>query len=157
MSTTKLVEKARAEVNYKETGDNNTKYNEWFYGKATSASWCAIFVSWCADQAGILTTNSTASYPYIKKESAVASLKTFYKNNKRDLSLNNNSASSNYPKAGDLIFWKTDSHVGIISEVGTSTIKVVSGNYSDAVQESSFSNWATSGTFDFVGSNHTNY
>ena len=119
-------------------------YNEWYYGKATSAAWCTIFVSWCADQAGSITNSDTASTPNIRKAVAVNSLKSFYRSNRRDLSLNNSISSSNYPKPGNLIFWKTDSHVGIISEVSSSTIKVVSGNYSDMVQESSHSNWATS-------------
>ena len=32
------------------------KYRQWYTGKADGANWCATFISWCADQAGILNT-----------------------------------------------------------------------------------------------------
>jgi hypothetical protein len=45
MFVRRLVEVATAQIGYKETGVNITKYGEW-YGM-NGASWCAMFVSWC--------------------------------------------------------------------------------------------------------------
>jgi len=53
-----LVKIAQAENGTKENGTNNVKYNTWFYGHEVDGSnypWCAVFVSWCADKAGITT------------------------------------------------------------------------------------------------------
>ena len=46
-----LIEVAKAEIGYTETGNNDTKYGEW-YGLNNQA-WCAMFVSWCYDKAGL--------------------------------------------------------------------------------------------------------
>mgnify|MGYP000099207934 FL=1 len=53
-----LVKIAQAESGTKENGTNNVKYNTWFYGHEVDGSnypWCAVFVSWCANKAGITT------------------------------------------------------------------------------------------------------
>lgn len=34
---------------------SGAKYQEWFYGKKNNVAWCAIFVAWCANQAGVPT------------------------------------------------------------------------------------------------------
>ena len=48
------VEIARGQVGYIEQppGSNRTKYNVAYYGANVSASWCAIFVTWCRHKAG---------------------------------------------------------------------------------------------------------
>jgi cell wall-associated NlpC family hydrolase len=48
----KLLEIAYAEVGYTEnpSGSNKTKYGKWFL--LDGVPWCAMFVSWCYDQAG---------------------------------------------------------------------------------------------------------
>ena len=48
-----IAQVALTQLGYAETGDNYTKYNVWFYGSNQSAPWCAIFISWCAAQAGV--------------------------------------------------------------------------------------------------------
>ncbi len=45
-----VVEIARAELGYQETGNNDTKYGKW-YG-LNNNPWCAMFVSWCFTQSG---------------------------------------------------------------------------------------------------------
>ena len=58
-----LVKIAQAENGTKENGTNNVKYNTWFYGHEVDGSnypWCAVFVSWCADKAGITTDDLSA-------------------------------------------------------------------------------------------------
>lgn len=63
-----IIEIADNEVGYTETSGNITKYGEW-YGWQTS--WCAIFVSWCASQAGI-------SESVIPKTAGPSVFTTFY-------------------------------------------------------------------------------
>ena len=62
-------------------GSNRTKYNDWFYGRAgAEAPWCAIFVSWCAAQCGLIDSGLyrkdagvTTTYSYMTKENGFAS------------------------------------------------------------------------------------
>lgn len=45
-------------------GSNSVKYNDWFYGRYVMGSaypWCACFVAWCFDQAGVKLPRKTAS------------------------------------------------------------------------------------------------
>ena len=49
-----IVEIALSQKGYKEGPNNDTKYGAW-YGLNYNP-WCAMFVSWCADQIGILNT-----------------------------------------------------------------------------------------------------
>ncbi len=45
---------ALGEVGYKEGKNNDNKYGKW-YG-INNKPWCAMFVSWCANQVGVLKT-----------------------------------------------------------------------------------------------------
>ena len=51
VSANKVVAIATKEVGYKEGPNNGTKYGAW-YGLDHN-SWCAMFVSWCFNQAGL--------------------------------------------------------------------------------------------------------
>lgn len=53
MNRDKILEIAKAQVGYKESPPNSnlTKYNQWYYGKNTSAPWCATSVSWIFNEA----------------------------------------------------------------------------------------------------------
>ena len=46
-----LIEIAKAEIGYTETGNNDTKYGDWY--ELNNQAWCAMFVSWCYDKAGL--------------------------------------------------------------------------------------------------------
>ena len=46
-----FINVALSQVGYKEKGKNYTKYGEW-YG-INPGAWCAMFVSWCANQAKV--------------------------------------------------------------------------------------------------------
>ncbi|MBQ8780551.1 MAG: fibronectin type III domain-containing protein, partial [Oscillospiraceae bacterium] len=38
------------------TGNNDIKYNDWYYGRYVSGAdyaWCSVFIAWCAKEAGI--------------------------------------------------------------------------------------------------------
>ena len=51
MSADKVVAIALKEVGYAEKPNNDTKYGKW-YG-LNNQPWCAMFVSWCFNQAGL--------------------------------------------------------------------------------------------------------
>ena len=54
MALNEFVQTALDEEGYEEGSDGYTKYGSW-YGLA-NADWCVMFISWCANQAGIMTT-----------------------------------------------------------------------------------------------------
>ena len=54
---------ANDEVGYEEGSGNDNKYGEHF-GR-NYEPWCAFFICWCADQAGILTDSDDADCPSI--------------------------------------------------------------------------------------------
>ncbi|MBR3460520.1 MAG: CHAP domain-containing protein [Clostridia bacterium] len=106
------------------SGTNNyTEYNYWYYNGSHNGGsaypWCAVFVSWCARQAGIPTS--------IIKNSAVASCEKSYFN------LTYYDGKTYTPKTGDLFFYKDWQHVGIVKSVSGSTFVTIEGNSSSEV------------------------
>lgn len=108
---------------------NYTKYGEW-YGY-NGVAWCAIFVSWCANQANVATSIIT------KTASCDVSM-NFFKNNSRFYA-SNAYGGSYTPQVGDVFFtgpsYTDSTHTGIITAVNGSTVTVVDGNSSDRVRE----------------------
>lgn len=111
------------------SGSNNyTEYGRWY---GLQDMWCAMFVSWCADQAGV----STSVVP--KTASTVTAL-NFFKN--KGLAHTRASvAAGNYkPEAGDIIFFKSGrnnaetNHIGIVTSYSGTTINTIEGNTSSA-------------------------
>ena len=117
---------AETQIGYVETGNNQTKYNAWFYGSDRSAGWCAIFISWCADQAGIPAS-------VIKRQASAA---------KGSFGTPTYNYSSSI-KQGDIAYIGTpggtsSSHVGIVTEVSNGYVYTVEGNYSNKVSRGRF-------------------
>ena len=125
----KFINIALGEIGYEEmdangktgTSGNYTKYGEW-YGLNPGA-WCAMFVSWCASQAGVSTS-------VIPKYASVSIGMEWYKERglfqyKEDYT----------PKAGDIMFMKSNgaSHTGIVLYCDGKTLYTVEGNTSDKV------------------------
>ena len=111
------------------------KYRQWYTGKADGANWCATFVSWCADQAGILNT----AIP--KFQSCDAGVKWFKDKNQFDYV--SRYGGSGLPARGKIIFFckgnKNDStHVGIVTKVEGNKVYTVEGNTSNTVKERSY-------------------
>lgn len=111
---------AASQIGYKESGENQTKYGAW-YGM-NGAPWCHMFVSWCADQAGVpvsvvpKTASTTEGMEWFKNR-GLFKYKGKYK-----------------PKRGDLVYFKTGrSHVGLVEKVTGSTLHTIEGNTSDKV------------------------
>lgn len=122
-----IVDVAINEIGYSETGNNQTKYGAW-YGM-NGAAWCHMFVSWCANQAGV----STSIVP--KTASTSVGMQWFV-----------NKGLFKYkgkytPKRGDIIYFKSAgaSHVGIVEYVSGSTVHTVEGNTSNKVARRSYS------------------
>lgn len=120
-----IVDVAIGELGYTEQGSNQTKYGAW-YGM-NGAAWCHMFVSWCANQAGV----STSIVP-----------KTAYCPN--GISFFKNKGQFKYrgkytPKRGDIIYFRNGGHVGIVEKVSGSTVHTVEGNTSDKVARRSYS------------------
>lgn len=138
-----IVEIARGEIGYMETGENITKYGAWINNNGKT--WCAIFVSWCANQANISTD-------IIMSTSGVVTLRNFFAEK------GNYYTAENYkPKAGDIFFSGGTStapgHVGIVERVDNDTVWVIDGNWSDKVSNHTFSLTAS----DLVGFASPNY
>ncbi len=98
------------------------KYWTW-YGFNNRVSWCAIFVSWVANQANIMNVS-------VPRFSVVGDGARWFKERgqweKRGY----------IPKSGDLIFfdWEQDkklNHVGIVEEVENNYVYVIEGNSND--------------------------
>ena len=124
MTADKFLEVALSQVGYKETGNNKTKYGEW-YGM-NGQPWCAMFISWCAYQVGVLDklipkyASSSAGYRWFKKKTYITM----------------------QPKAGDIGFIKNigadkdtypASHTFIVYEVNGNVITTIEGNIDNRV------------------------
>lgn len=128
-----IVDVALAEEGTRESGTNNVKYNTWFYGHAVSGgdyAWCAVFVAWCANQAGVPTS-------VIPKEAGVSGLKTFFENQKRFVY----KGKGYIPKAGDIMIQKSAgaSHTGIVTGSDGTNFSTIEGNASDMVKQRTYS------------------
>ncbi|AGL03328.1 CHAP domain-containing protein [Desulfoscipio gibsoniae] len=160
MSLSTFVQTANGEVGYTEGPNNDTKYGLWF--GLNYQPWCSIFVAWCANEAGILTTAATASEPNVYKTASVQTLYNWYASNRRNLTPSTNPSSANYPKVGDLAFIDgTSNHVGIIVAVSSTSITTVEGNISDQVTKVTYSmstlRNSNGNTISYLGSNNTHY
>ena len=76
MALNEFVQTALDEEGYEEGSDGYTKYGSW-YGLA-NADWCVMFISWCANQAGIMTTSSTGTVPNVPKMASTSAMYTWY-------------------------------------------------------------------------------
>ncbi len=117
-----LASVAANEVGYKAYGKDKTKYGNWF--KNNGVQWCAIFVSWCVNRAGVSTAivPKTAVCNVMQEES-----KSYVKWSKKAI----NNINKN-----DVIFFSSNGgqdthHVGIVESVSGSKITLIEGNSSD--------------------------
>ena len=126
----KIIDIAKSEIGTSENplGSSNVKYNTWYYGHAVSGAnypWCAVFISWCADQAGIPTS-------IIPRTASVSNLQTFFINQ----GLYKNKGYN--PNPGDIMIQKSNgaSHTGIVIESNGATFSTIEGNTSNKVAKS---------------------
>ena len=132
----KLIETALAEIGYLEKASNNnlndktanagsanyTKYGAWYPMQAQP--WCAMFVSWCAEQAGI----PTSIIP--KHASCYVGVSFFSSKGLFHL------RSGYTPKVGDIVYFSSSTypsggaHVGIVYAVDSAKVYTIEGNTS---------------------------
>lgn len=140
-----LVKIAQQEIG----NSNGAKYWEWF-GFPRRVEWCAIFVSWVADQAGYLQQGRVPKMANTKDMVNWYTEKGKYK-----------TTDSGYvPQPGDLIFFdwtgnKTGKdHVGIVEYCDGKIIQTIEGNSGDTVKRNTYdiNNKSISG-YGLTGSN----
>ena len=115
----RLIAIATSQLGYVEGPNNDTKYGRW-YG-IPDGEWCAMFVSWCANQAGISTD-------IIPKYAACTVGREWFESRglfqyKEDY----------IPKAGDIIFFLSNGagHTGIVINCDGRRVYTIEGNTSD--------------------------
>ena len=116
----RFLEVAQGEIGTTEypANSNHVKYGEW-YGLDYNP-WCAMFVSWCADQAGVI--DKTGRFAYCP------SWVNWAKENGLWLD------REEKPQPGDIVFFSNGSeacHVGIVeSRNGSESVTTIEGNTS---------------------------
>lgn len=130
----KLIAVAQHELEweFKEDNANNiTPYGQWY--NMNGSAWCAMFVSYCAYQAGVLND-------LVPKYAWCQSGMTWYKDRKRYFKRN----SGYVPKRGDIIFFFNDelgrvAHTGIVIDGDEKYVTTIEGNTSlDRVQKCTY-------------------
>lgn len=107
------------------SNNGGQKYWSW-YGFAYRDEWCAMFVSWCANQCGYIDSGIIPKFAYVPTGAEWFQEKGLYQ-----------SRTSGYtPKAGDIIFvsWGGTggySHVGIVESCDGTYVNTIEGNTGD--------------------------
>lgn len=131
---TDIIRVAIGELGFKEArdsygnGDNNTKYG--IYTGTNYQPWCAAFVAWCANQAGIPST-------LIPKTASCDVSMNFFKNQGRF-----GARGSYTPMEGDIIFFGSagdSTHTGIVEGCKDGRVYTIEGNSSDQVIRRNYS------------------
>lgn len=120
-------------------GSNRTKYGDYVWGAGSVLPWCAAFVSWCANQCGLIESgvfNKTAGcrelYNHLHSTGAGEIM---------TIDALRSGGLINEVKPGDILFFKNGqlyAHVGIIEQAGIDQngrpyIITIEGNSSDMV------------------------
>ena len=118
-----IVEIALSQKGYKEGPNNDTKYGEW-YGLNYNP-WCAMFVSWCANQVGI-------------PEDIIPKFAGCTTGFRQMTNMGITTKDKIVPEKGDLIFFDWDNtgdydHVGIVTHTDDEYVYTVEGNHDDNV------------------------
>ena len=128
-----IVEYAKNEVG---NVNGNKFWSYWGYNKWTP--WCALFVSWCADQCGYI---DAGIFPWF---AGVGRGTQWFK--ERDRWLNGRQT----PEPGMLIFFDADDpddwgpqdnkpdHVGLVAAVDDKYVYCIEGNYNNSVRETKY-------------------
>lgn len=121
-----IVTTAKAQLG----NDGGQKFWSW-YGFQGRVEWCACFVSWCADQSGLISSGAVLKFSYC--QTGVEWFKSQGKWQDRGYT----------PAPGTIIFfdWNnggTSHHVGIVEKCENGVVYTIEGNSGDAVRERSY-------------------
>ena len=120
----KLINIAKKEIGNNESNKGYLKYMN-YYPEDPSQPWCAIFVSWCANEAGFIQSGIIPKY-----ESCSTGVEWFKNRNAF------HSDNSSYtPQPGDIVFFGPggSTHTGIVVSADANAIHTIEGNTSDMV------------------------
>lgn len=116
------IRAAQAEVGYRESGTNQTKFNRWLgsIGGTTAYPWCASFQSWVADRAG-----GRAGVDYPRTAGCLTAVEWF----------KNHGRWSSTPHVGDWVLYGPGggTHVELVVGVTSRTITTIGGNTSGSL------------------------
>lgn len=113
-SAEQVLNRARSQLGRVESppGSNRIEYNDWYYGNATRAPWCATWLSWCFFHEGLpLPATNSRGFAYTPSGAQ------WFKN--RGKWMNNHSPDV---RPGDVVFFYWPSmgriaHVGVVEAV----------------------------------------
>ena len=136
-----IVKVARSQLG----NSGGRRYWSWF-GFRYRVSWCACFVSWCANECGYIRSGAVPKFSYVDNGAY------FFRRHGRW-------HGRNYrPKKGDIIFFDWDgngvgNHVGIVSSCSGGTVHTIEGNSGDRCRRRSYS----VGSWCILGYGHPKY
>lgn len=128
-------------------GSNRVKYNDWYYGSPVSGDaypWCCAFISWLADQCGLL-----ASGVYAKTAGCTAMRGHFINKGYASWGIRQSTpfGGTETPIPGDIIIWGNDVHIGLIVAVNGNSIETIEGNAGDRVSHNTYTAGSLTGNF----------
>ena len=115
---TAILEVARQELEAADENIVGQKYKDWY---GLDDNWCAMFVTWCADQCGLIETGT------VPKTASVAELHAWY-----EAKGQYHEKAGYAPEEGDIILFEGagSSHTGLVEsyDAAASTVTVIEGN-----------------------------
>lgn len=138
MAINTMLDIARSQL-----GQDGYKYYTW-YGFPYRVDWCAIFMSWCANQAGfnLVDPSSTVADPNNFPRYATVCDGAYYFKRFNRLHIGQYYGGTYIPKPGDIIFftWSGDTsigpldHTGIVESYVNGVLTTIEGNSGDLVR-----------------------
>lgn len=142
MAVNTMLDIARSQL-----GEDGYKYYTW-WGFDYRVDWCAIFMSWCADQAGfnLVSPSSTEVDPNNFPRYATVCEGAYYFQRFNRLHIGQYYGGTYIPKAGDIIFftWSRSTaidpldHTGIVESYVNGVLTTIEGNSGDRVRRNTW-------------------
>lgn len=110
--------------------EGGEKFWSW-WGFTERQEWCACFVSWCADQAGLIQKEAVPKFSVCTDGVALFQAKGKWQ------------SGGSVPTPGTIIFFDWDhdgasDHVGIVESCDGTTVHTIEGNSGDAVKQNNY-------------------
>ena len=139
-----VLDLAKRQLGYKETGNNNTKYSrffdveawQWFNTKKQGAEWCAIFICWLFAQNETLGKDQARTFLGCPqpKDNCAAGVPYFF-----DYLKNKGyKVDKSKGQPGDIIVLNNKKHVGIIEKIEDGYYITIEGNKGNYVAHGSY-------------------